>query len=91
VRELKVSCLPDDIPAGITIDVSGLDLGHSLHVGEINFPKGVTPAQDLGLGVASVLGAKKEEEAPAEEAVAAPEPAAKAAPKPAAGKPSPRR
>jgi large subunit ribosomal protein L25 len=78
VRELRVSCLPDDIPSSITIDVSALDLGHSIHVGEISFPKGVTPAQDLGLGVASVLSPKKEEAAAAEEpAAAAAEPAPK--------------
>jgi large subunit ribosomal protein L25 len=75
VRELRVSCLPNDIPSAINIDVSALDLGHSIHVGEITFPAGVTPAQDLTLAVASVLAPKKEEEAAAAEEPAAAEPA----------------
>lgn len=71
VRELKVSCLPDDIPNEIVVEVSGLDVGNSLHVGEIELPAGVSPAQDAGLAVATVVAQKKEEaeeEAPTEPA-----------------------
>ncbi len=64
-RELKVSCLPDDIPNEIVVDVSGLDLGHSLHVGEIELPKGVSPAQDASLALATIVAQKKAEEAEA--------------------------
>jgi large subunit ribosomal protein L25 len=64
-RELKVSCLPDDIPNEIVVDISGLDLGHSLHVGEIELPNGVSPAQDPSLALATVVAQKKGEEAEA--------------------------
>jgi large subunit ribosomal protein L25 len=82
VREIRISCLPDRIPSVINVDVSGLDLGHSLHIREMTLPEGITPKQEQGLSLASVLALKKEgeEAAPAE---AAPAPA-KAAP--AAGK-----
>lgn len=70
-RELLISCLPDDIPDVIKVDVSGLDIGHSLHVGEITLPKGVSAIDDPGVAVATVAAQRKEEEAeaaaPAEE------------------------
>ena len=72
-RELRVSCLPDNIPNVITVDVSGLDVGHSVHVGDITLPEGVSTLQDKGVAVATVAALKKEEEkaATAEEAEAA--------------------
>ncbi len=75
-RELRISCLPDNIPNVITVDVSGLDLGHSIHIGDITLPEGVSALQDKGVAVATVAAPKKAEEeaAPAEEAEAAPAP-----------------
>jgi len=70
VRDLRVSCLPGDIPQLIKIDVSGLDLGHSIHVGEIELPKGVSALDEPGIALASVASPKKAEE---EAAVEAPE------------------
>lgn len=43
VHAIEITCLPDDLPETIEIDISGLQLGDSLHVGEINYPKGVKP------------------------------------------------
>ncbi len=68
-RELRVMCLPVDIPAAITIDVSGLDIGDSIHIGQITLPKGVTSVQDAEVALASVVAPMKEE-APIEEAPA---------------------
>lgn len=61
-RELRVACLPDDIPGVITVDVSGLDLGESLHISDITLPKGVSLAQDGSLALATILAPEKEEE-----------------------------
>jgi large subunit ribosomal protein L25 len=36
LRELSVECLPGDIPASFDLDVSGLELGQSLHVSEVS-------------------------------------------------------
>lgn len=41
MTELDISCLPDDLPEYIEIDVSGLNLGDSIHISEITLPKGV--------------------------------------------------
>jgi large subunit ribosomal protein L25 len=66
-RELRVSCLPGDIPQVITIDISELELGHSIHVGDVQLPKGVSSLEESGIALATVASPKKgEEEAVAE-------------------------
>lgn len=69
IRELRVSCLPGNIPSVIKVDVSGLDLGHSIHIADINLPEGVSLAQDATVALASVVAPAKEapEAAPEEE------------------------
>ena len=42
VNEIAVSCLPADIPEFIEVDVSGLEVGQTLHLSDITLPKGVT-------------------------------------------------
>ncbi len=37
VRDIEIECLPKDIPDSITIDVSELDVGDSLHTRDIEF------------------------------------------------------
>lgn len=41
-REITVQCLPADLPEEIHVDVSGLDLGQSMSLGEVPLPEGVT-------------------------------------------------
>ncbi len=42
VNELEVACLPGDLPEFISVDLSGLKKGESLHLADITLPKGVT-------------------------------------------------
>jgi len=77
-KDLRISCLPDQIPAVVKVDVSHLDMGHSLHVGDIPVPAGVRIIQELSQAVATVLAPKRVEEAPVEGE--APAEAAEAAP-----------
>lgn len=44
MNELDITCLPKDLPAFIEVDLGGLELGHSVHVGELKLPKGVEVA-----------------------------------------------
>jgi large subunit ribosomal protein L25 len=68
LREIHLECQPDSIPEEITIDVSELDIGMSLHVRDLELPAGVKLLSDGDLSVASVLAPKAaEEEAPSEE------------------------
>ncbi len=39
VRELTIECLPMDMPEQITVDVSKLNLGDTIHVEDLNIPK----------------------------------------------------
>lgn len=45
-RELTVEALPTDIPEAVVVDVSAIELGHSLLLGEITAPAGVTLLDD---------------------------------------------
>jgi large subunit ribosomal protein L25 len=65
LRTIRVACLPRNLPDLITVDVSHLEIGHSVHVSEIKLPEGVTAMNPPELPVFSVF-------APKEEAVAVP-------------------
>ena len=41
VHEVKVECLPTDIPARITADITHLQVGEALHLGDLQVPAGV--------------------------------------------------
>jgi len=42
ITEIDISCLPKDLPEFITVDLSTLDVGHSVHVSALQLPAGVT-------------------------------------------------
>jgi large subunit ribosomal protein L25 len=54
-REITVSCLPDKLVDFIEVDVSGLDIGQSFHVGEVTLPDGIKTILDPDLTVATVM------------------------------------
>jgi large subunit ribosomal protein L25 len=54
-RNITISCLPDQLMDSINVDVSNLDVGDSLHIGDIKLPEGVTLEDDDKLTVASVI------------------------------------
>ena len=76
VNELDISCLPDDLPEFIEVDMGNLTVGHSIHVKELVFPKGVQPVLHRGDNpvVATIVVpvlVTEEDEAAAAEAVPA--------------------
>jgi large subunit ribosomal protein L25 len=76
LKVVTVECLPRDLPDRITVDVSNLNIGDSIHVRDIQMPKGVTPKAHLELTAFSVLAPVVEEEpvpVAAEGAAAGPE------------------
>lgn len=54
-RTLSVRCLPNQIPECIRIDVSKLDLGQILHVGDLVAETSFTFEEDAGMGVVSII------------------------------------
>jgi large subunit ribosomal protein L25 len=73
LRSLTISCLPQDLPESINVDVSALAIGKALHVKDIQLPAGVTAVDEADV-IAFLVAeptAAPEPEAPAAEAVAA--------------------
>lgn len=66
-REVKVSCMPDDLVDKIDVDVSDLDIGQSLHIGDISFPSGLKSLEDVDVTVLTVVAPTKVEEVEEEE------------------------
>lgn len=62
MRELHVECLPKDLPEVIEVNVEKLEIGQSIHVGEIAVPAGVTVVDDKGQTVFLVAAPITEEE-----------------------------
>jgi len=70
LRTIRVACLPRDLPELITVDVSHLEIGHSVHVKEVKLPEGVKATNPPELPVFSVFAPKEEVvEAPTAEVV----------------------
>src|SRR6266480_3002406 len=62
LRAVAIECLPGDLPDRITVDVSQLNIGDSIHVRDIPFPSGVTAKVPADLTGFSVLAPVVEEE-----------------------------
>ena len=58
---LEVECLPTQIPEHIDVDVTGLNINHSIHVGDLIIPAGVKVLEDPKASVVSILGKVQEE------------------------------
>lgn len=71
-RSLEVSCLADNIPEHLELDVAGLDIGDGLTTKDIKLPDGVKLTDDEELTVVTIAEPAKEE---VEETPAAAEPA----------------
>ncbi|MGH7775329.1 MAG: 50S ribosomal protein L25 [Candidatus Binatia bacterium] len=70
VREIEVECLPMDIPEYLNVEVSSLDIGHSLHITDLSIPEGVVATDETNLTLVTVVPPTVEE-APAVEAAPA--------------------
>jgi len=75
---LEIVCFPNDLPDSIEKDVTFLEEGQSLHIGEIELPKGVKATHAADVVVAHI---GKPAALVSEQAAAAPAPAAKSATK----------
>jgi large subunit ribosomal protein L25 len=71
IRSLAVECLPKDLPDKITVDVSALNIGDSIHVRDIKLPQGVVAKVQPDLTAFSVAAPVAEEEPVTAEAEAA--------------------
>jgi large subunit ribosomal protein L25 len=67
MHELRVECLPKDLPEAIEVNVEALEIGQGIHVGEIKPPPGVVLLDNKDQSVFIVVAPVAEEKAaPAE-------------------------
>ncbi len=76
ISELEVTCLPADLPEFLTVDLGMLEIGNSVHLADLQMPKGVTPVIHGGddnptIAAASIPAGRVEEAADAAAALAA--------------------
>ncbi len=70
-HEIEMSCRADVIPPGIDVDLTGLDIGDSIHISMIALPDGVVPTiTDRDFTVATIAAPTVVREEAAEEAEA---------------------
>jgi large subunit ribosomal protein L25 len=69
LREINVEALPLEVPEHIEIDVSGMEMGGTLRIADVQAPEGVTLLDDSEQVVATITAPMKEEE-PTEEELA---------------------
>lgn len=61
-RSLSIFCLPGRIPDSLEVDVTGLEIGDSLHVSDLEVPAGVEVLEEEGFTVATVVPPTRVEE-----------------------------
>ena len=72
LRALDLECMPQAIPREISVDVSALEIGQTLHVRDLALPEGTSLVSDPDLALLSIVApvAEEEPEAPAEDELA---------------------
>jgi large subunit ribosomal protein L25 len=55
LREVEVECLPNDVPEEIIADISALEIGDMLRIGDVTPPEGVTILTDDDMPVISII------------------------------------
>jgi large subunit ribosomal protein L25 len=75
-HEIELYCPADSIPEEIVVDLTGMDIGDSVHISDIKLPEGTTPTitdRDFTIATIAAPAGIKEEIKEAEEAAAAAE------------------
>ncbi len=63
MREIDLECLPTDIPEHITVDITELNIGDSVHVSDLVIPAGAKVLSDMESVLVTVQAPRKEEAA----------------------------
>ena len=69
-NEIEISCLPSALPEFISVDLSSMDVGTTLHINDLKLPEGVTAVthgNNLTIATASVPAGQVSADAAAEE------------------------
>jgi len=66
-HEVDVFCYPNEIPESIEVDISNMEVGDSLHIGDVALDEAIELADEANFTVVTVLSPKVEEEEVEEE------------------------
>src|SRR4030067_3587325 len=69
LREIEIECLPAEIPHGIEVDASAIDIGHSVHVSDLAVKEGIKILSNPQDVILTVTAPAVEEVAPPVEEV----------------------
>lgn len=69
--EVEVKCLPDCVPTHFDVDISGLEIGMSIHARDLDIPAGVEITNPTPEGIIVTVRPQHARSGPAEEAPAA--------------------
>lgn len=58
VRGIRVKTVPNNIPESITVDISGLKIGQTIQVGQVELPSGVSLAHDASAAIVNVFATR---------------------------------
>jgi len=62
-HDIEVTCPYDKMPAFFEVDLTGLEIGRSVHISSVKLPEGVEPTiKGRDFTIATIAGAKAEEE-----------------------------
>jgi len=59
-HDVLVSCHANQIPEELIVDLGALDIGDSVHISDLTFPKGVEPAIDVDTVIVTISGASSQ-------------------------------
>ena len=62
-HDIEVTCPYDKMPAFFEVDLTGLEIGRSVHISSVKLPEGVEPTiKGRDFTIATIAGAAKQEE-----------------------------
>ncbi|MEN9753715.1 MAG: hypothetical protein RLZ07_97 [Pseudomonadota bacterium] len=82
LHSVEMMVPPDSIPAGVNVDLTGVEIGKSIHISQVQLPANCTPVDKTDFTLVTIVGkGQKDEEPAAAPAAAAAAPAGDAAKK----------
>jgi large subunit ribosomal protein L25 len=68
IHDLEISVPADHIPEDIIVDLTGFEIGHSVHIGDLSLPSDVKAVQASSVVIASITASAAEKSSEATEA-----------------------
>jgi len=81
LHSVEMMVPPDSIPDGVTVDLTGVEIGKSIHISHVKLPPNCTPVDKTDFTLVTIVGKGQKDEEPAAAPAAATAPAGDAAKK----------